>query len=167
VHIKHAKNGLTLVETVITALLVVLIFSCIILLFRSGSGSAELLARTTTLENGWQRFITAVRDDLRSATQAHPAETILKLSCSKVNHDSSDLTTHEVAYFLASDGYFWRQSPGTTRKFEFTSHLPNLLASMTFAFTASETVSISLSVFDTRTSSRIFDRAEVIKIAGQ
>lgn len=165
--IKIAQKGLTLVELIVTAALVALALSSVIFLFRSGSGSSEALARTSALELGWQRLITAVRDDMRSATEAKSDETMLKISISKVDADSSALTSSEVAYFLASDGYFWRQDSSNTRKFAFTSQQSNLAASLTFALIASNSISIDLSVVDTRTSNRILERNEVLAIAGQ
>ncbi|OGK10556.1 MAG: hypothetical protein A2W80_18775 [Candidatus Riflebacteria bacterium GWC2_50_8] len=89
------------------------------------------------------------------------------MGISKVDPDSSALTSSEVAYFLASDGYFWRQDNSNTRKFAFTSQQSNLAASLTFALVASNSVSIDLSVVDTRTSNRILERNEVLAIAGQ
>ncbi len=163
------RHGITVLEVVMVAAVLFSAIAVAIGLFRAGSDSSEKLARTTQLENGWQRFMLSLRHDLRSAEKVEVADNHLRINYSQISDpEKGELVTHEVEHYLTAEGFFCRRrADGSEQHIPLTFRQNNLVASLSLSLSASDSVSVKLEIQDTITGNRLFTGIETVKIAAQ
>ncbi len=160
--------GFTLAEILLVALLMLAGLASAMFVLSSSRRTNESIAFTSNLEDGWQRFMLQLREDIRSAQAVKLIEEKLHLVAAKMQHESMNVSLHEVIYFLDHNGNFVRQQVGEgEKKIGFSGQISSLKSSLWFTINGSESVRIKVNVVDTAIEKSVFNREELVKIASE
>ncbi len=160
-------SGYTLAEMLVVILVLLAALSSAIFVLSSSRRANEKIVVSGNLEDGWQRFMLQLREDLRSAQSVKMAGEKLHVVFAQMQRESMKIDMHEVTYFLDNRGNFVRQQVnGSDKKFGFSGQISSLKSNLWFTINGSESVKIMIDVEDTAVGKSVFNREELVKIAG-
>lgn len=162
----HKLSGYTLAEMLVVMLVLLAALSSAIFVLSSSKRANEKIVASGNLEEGWQRFMQQLREDLRSAQSVKMAGEKLHVVFAQMQRESMNINMYEVTYFLDSNGNFVRQQvAGGEKKFGFSGQISSLKSNLWFTINGSESVKIKIDVVDTAVEKSVFNREELVKIA--
>lgn len=159
-------SGFTLVEILVVTIILVAGLSTAIFVLSSSKPVHESIAVAGGLEDGWQRFMLQVREDLRSAQTVKMTQEKLHVVFAQMQQESMNVNMHEVIYFLDNSGNLVRQHVGgSEKKIMFSGQISSLKSNLWFTINGSESVRIKINVVDTAVEKPVFNREELVAIA--
>lgn len=162
--ITHLKSGHTLVEILVTGLILLAALSGAMYVLIGSHKTDIKLTAAANLDDGWQRFVQLLRADLRSAHSVAVEKDQLRVQYARFVQNKIDL--HEVLYYLGNDGNLVRQQAGADEKnIALFSSNSLLKGNLWFKMNASESVSVKIEIYAANSDKSIFTKEELITIA--